>query len=410
MSFEGFVAGRYLRPGRLSFISLITVLSVSGVAVGVMALIIVIGVMAGFEADLKARILSVQSHVVVERRDGGFEEHRQAADYLKTLEGVALASPFVSSPGLVRSLSGAISGAVVKGIVPESAGRIARYFDPGGLEGLRLMKAGPGEDDLPGIVLGRELAQGLGIFKGDAAYIISPRGMISPAGHLPSMRRFRVVGLFESGMYEYDGSFAYIHLHEAQKILRMGHAVSGIEMELTDIYKALKIADQAAQGLGPSYITKHWMEMNRNFFFALKLEKTMMFIILTLIVLVAAFNIASSLIMMVMEKRRDIAILKAMGAQDHRIRQIFILKGLAIGGIGTGLGTSVGVLLCILLERYEFVKLPPAIYYVTKLPVHLELGDILMISLASLAICALATVYPANQAASLNPVEALRYG
>ncbi len=224
------------------------------------------------------------------------------------------------------------------------------------------------------------------------------------------MKPFQVTGFFESGMYEYDGSLAYIHLSDAQKILRMDDSISGIELRVKDIYHAKKIADRIIEGLGFPFWARDWMQMNQNFFSALKLEKTVMFIILTLIILVAAFNIASTLIMMVMEKTKDIAILKAMGATDKSIKRIFVIKGMAIGSIGTILGVCLGFILCALLKHYKFIELPGDVYYITTLPVKLEAIDVFFIASAAMAICFLATLYPARQASKLDPVEAIRYG
>ena len=242
---------------------------------------------------------------------------------------------------------------------------------------------------VPGIILGKELARNLGVGKGDAVYLISSQGMISPIGYLPAMKRFKVAGLFESGMYEYDGSLAYINLKDAQKILHMEGAVTGIEVRVKDVYDARNIAEKIVSNLGFPYWAKDWMQMNHNLFSALKLEKTVMFIILALIVLVAAFNIASTLIMMVMGKTKDIAILKAMGAMDSSIRKIFIFNGMIIGSVG---------------------ELPGDVYYISTLPVRLNPMDVLIIAAAALIICFVATLYPARQASKLNPVEAIRYG
>ena len=242
-------------------------------------------------------------------------------------------------------------------------------------------------------------------------YLISPRGMLSPIGHVPAMKQFQVTGYFESGMYDFDGSFAYIRMDDAQRILRLGDAVSAVEVRVTDIYGAKGIADEIVAGLGFPYWAWDWVQKNQNLFTALKLEKTAMFIILTLIILVAAFNIASTLIMMVMGKTRDIAILKAMGATDQSIRKIFVFKGMTIGVVGTALGVLLGSLLCTVLKHYSIVELTGDIYYfTTKLPVRLELLDVVIIVAAALAICFAATLYPARQASKLDPVEAIRYG
>jgi lipoprotein-releasing system permease protein len=235
--------------------------------------------------------------------------------------------------------------------------------------------------------------------------------MLSPIGHVPAMKPFRVTGYFESGMYDFDGSFAYIRIGDAQKLLRMPNAVSAVELRVADIYKAREIADKISSDLGFPYWAWDWVRKNKNLFAALKLEKIAMFVILTLIILVAAFNIASTLIMMVMGKTRDIAILKAMGATHQSIRKIFVFKGMAIGVIGTALGVLLGSLLCALLKRYSIVELTGDIYYfTTKLPVRLEAWDVVIIVVAALGICFAATLYPARQASKLDPVEAIRYG
>ncbi len=411
MSFEYFIGGRYLRTKQKeTFISLITMLSIIGVTVGVMALIIVIAVMAGFESDLKKRILGVESHIVVMRHGGSFFDYHRVVKKIEKTDGVEAVTPFIYSQGMLRSTSG-VSGIVLRGIDPESVGDVLEILNSSMTQRL---KASDSKSDAaasaPGIILGNELAKNLGVIEGDMVFLISPRGIISPVGHLPAMKRFMVVGRFQSGMYEYDGSIAYIHLSDAQKMLRMGDAVTGIEVRVSDIYGARKIAQSIIADLGFPYWAKDWMQMNRNLFSALKLEKTVMFIILVLIVLVAAFNIAGTLIMMVMGKTKDIAILKAMGATDKSIKRIFIFKGMVIGAVGTTLGVCLGIVLCKLLEKYKFIELPGDVYYISTLPVRLELLDVSMIAAAAMLICFIATLYPAHQASKLNPVEAIRYG
>ena len=412
MSFEYFIGGRYLRAKqKQAFISLITILSTAGVMVGVMALVVVIAVMSGFESDLKSRILGGQAHVVIMRQGGAFDDYQKVVKYAESVSGVIAAAPVVYEQVMLRSSHG-VSGAVLRGIEPQSAGRVIKT-----LENISFPPTAPvgstagGSSQTPGIVLGRELARNLGVVKGDMVYLISPRGMLSPIGHVPAMKQFQVTGYFESGMYDFDGSFAYIRMDDAQRLLRMENAVSAVEVRVTDIYGAREIADEIVAGLGFPYWAWDWVRKNQNLFTALKLEKTVMFIILTLIVLVAAFNIASTLIMMVMGKTRDIAILKAMGATNKSIRKIFVFKGMIIGVVGTVMGVLSGSLLCALLKRYSIVELTGDIYYfTTKLPVRLELIDVLIIVLAALVICFLATLYPARQASRLDPVEAIRYG
>ena len=411
MSFEYFIGGRYLKAKQKeTFVSLITMLSVAGVAVGVMALIVVIAVMAGFESDLKHRILRVESHIVLMRHGNSFSNYHKILDQVVNTDGVEAATPFIYTQIMLRS-SSRVSGAVLRGIDPESAGGVIKVLEKSAL--LNIEKIHPRDDttgSVPGIILGKELARNLGVGMGDAVYLISSRGMISPMGYLPAMKRFQVAGLFESGMYEYDGSLAYIHLSDAQKILHMEDSITGIEVRVNDIYNARRIADKIVAAIGFPYWAKDWMQMNYNLFSALKLEKTVMFIILALIVLVAAFNIASTLIMMVMGKTRDIAILKAMGAMDGSIRKIFIFKGMIIGSVGTTLGVCLGFIMCKLLEKYKFIELPGDVYYISTLPVRLEALDVFIIAAAAMVICFVATLYPARQASKLNPVEAIRYG
>ncbi|UCE53883.1 MAG: lipoprotein-releasing ABC transporter permease subunit [Desulfobacterales bacterium] len=412
MAFEYFIGRRYLRARqKQAFITLITILSIAGVTVGVMALIVVIAVMAGFEADLVSRILGGQPHVMLMRYDRAFTEYHQILKEVEKTEGVGAATPFIYTQGMLRSKSGA-SGAVIRGIDPETAGYVIKTLKDVYLpHTYRARNANDTRPEIPGIVLGKELARSLGVLEGDIIYLMSPRGMLSPIGHMPAMKQFKVTGFFESGMYDYDGSFAYIHLKAAQKLLRMGDSVTGIELQVKDIYKARDIAAKIKAKLGFPYWARDWMQMNRNLFRALKYERWTMFVILTLIILVAAFNIASTLIMMVMGKTRDIAILKAMGTTDGSILKIFIFNGMVIGLIGTLLGLVLGLLLCFGLENFEIYKLPGEIYYFsTTLPVKLEISNVIFIITAALGICFLATLYPAFQAVRLHPVETIRYG
>jgi len=412
MSFEYFIGRRYLRAKqKQAFVSLITILSIAGVMVGVMALIVVIAVMNGFDADLKARILGGQSHIVMMRHGGAFKQYRRVMEEVVKTQGVEAATPYIITQGMLRSKSGAI-GAVVRGIDPQTAGRVMKTLEQVALADT---SAQPNSEkaarEVPGIILGKELARNLSVTEGEMIHLISPRGMLSPIGHIPAMKQFKVTGFFQSGMYEYDQTFAFIHLKDAQKMLRMGDSVTGIDVRVTDIYKARDIADGLISKLGFPYWARDWMQMNKNLFRALKMERFVMAIILVLIVLVAAFNIASSLIMLVMGKTRDIAILKAMGATGKSIRKIFVFSGMVIGSIGTVLGLCLGLVLCTLLKHYDIYELTGDIYYfTTTLPVKIEILWVIGIVTAAMIICFLATLYPARQASKLDPVEAIRYG
>jgi lipoprotein-releasing system permease protein len=411
MAFEYFIAGRYLRSRQKhAFISFITFLSMAGVTVGVMALIIVISVMSGAESYFKSQILGVESHVLVRRHGGAISDYLQIEDKIRNIDKVKSVEHFVYSQVILRSANG-ISGAVLRGIDPAISKEIIKGYNQPLLEKkLKTQPAGNSEESIPGILLGKELAASLGVSEGSIIYIISPNGMVSPVGHIPTMKRFEVTGVFGSGFYEYDASLAYIHLKDAQQLLKIGDAVTAIGVRVDDIYHADTVAGKVTEILGFPFWTMDWMQMNRSFFSALKLEKKAMFVILTLIILVAAFNIASTLIMMVMGKTRDIAILKAMGATDRSIWKIFAFKGLVIGVIGTVLGLVFGVIGCFILKHYKFIELPGDVYYFTTLPVQLEYLDVLTIVAAAIAICFLSTLYPAYKASRFNPVEALRYG
>lgn len=413
MNFELFVSLRYLlAKRRQTFISLITFISIAGVAVGVTALIVVLAVMNGFQRDLRDRILGITSHIVVGRFDATIINYGALVNEIKEEGGVKGASPYVYTQVMLSSGRG-VSGAVLRGIDPNTAAQVVNIQKDmirGNLSDLAGDPAAPTADsDHPGIILGVELANNLGIRHGDWITIISPTGRLTPMGQTPKSKVFRVVGIFQSGMFEYDNTLAYISLQTAQQFLGIGDVASGIEVRIDDIYKAQKIAEALRLRLGPSYWVRDWMQMNRSLFSALKLEKVVMFIILTLIVLVAAFNIVSSLIMLVMEKTRDIAILKAMGATTASIRKIFVLEGCMIGVSGTLLGLIGGFSLCAILKKYKFIELPRDVYNITTLPVQLEGLDVAIIAFSAIAISLVATLYPSRQAAKLEPAEALRY-
>jgi lipoprotein-releasing system permease protein len=418
MSFELFVSLRYLRSkGKQAFISFNTVISVAGVMLGVTAMVVVLAVMTGFGMDIKSKILGMNAHIRIMGRGGKVEPYIKTLKHVERNTGVEAAAPFIHGQIMLRSGAG-VSGAVLKGVDPSRAGQVLdleKSLKQGVLEALDSsegMEKDPGSQSAaPGIILGKELARLLVVGPGDELFAVSPLGgSLTPLGsRVPRMKRFRVVGVFDSGMYDYDSSFAYVSIESAQKLLRLGDAVHGIEVKVGDIYQVEKIADEILANLGPGYWSQDWMEMNKNFFSALRLEKVVMFIILVLIILVAAFNIVSTLIMMVMEKTKDIAILKSMGVTAKGIMKIFVVEGLIIGVVGTFLGLLGGGILCFLLKRYEFVKLPSDVYYISTLPVRVQALDVILVALSAIAISFLATLYPSYQASRLDPVAAIRY-
>ena len=417
MSFELFVGLRYLRAKqRQAFISINALISIAGVMLGVMAMMVVLAVMTGFSVDIKSKILGMNAHIRVMSRSGNLAGYGDVMKKIEAVEGVAAVAPFIHSQVMLRSGS-YVSGAILKGIDPLRAGQVLdleKSMKAGDLQrlangnGLRVVEGKPVP---PGIILGKELARLLMANPGDELYVISPSsGSLTPiGGRLPHMKKFRVEGLFDSGMYDYDTSFAYVSLESAQQLLGLKESVNGIEVKVNDIYGVHHVSEAILKTLGPGYWTQDWMEMNKNFFSALKLEKTVMFIILVLIILVAAFNIISTLMMMVLDKTKEIAILKSMGARGKMIMRIFMLDGLIIGLVGTVLGLMGGGVLCYLLTRYEFVKLPSDVYYISTLPVRVQLLDVTLIALSAVAISFLATLYPSYQASKLDPAAAIRY-
>ena len=414
MSFEFFVSLRYLKAKRKqTFISIITFISIGGVALGVTALIVVLAVMSGFENDLKNKILGLNAHVLVLSWDNQVENYTQLAGQVEKVPGVTGATPFILTQVLLNTPQ-KVTGAVLRGLEVDSARRVIildRIIRTGSWKALEAPTGDQPEAvaSLPGIILGQELAKQLGLSLGDPVSVVSPLGEVSPLGRVPKMRPFRLAGTFESGMFEYDSTIAFVSLAQAQSFLAMPGRVTGLEVKTRDIYEADRIAKDIKTRLGFPYWTKDWMRMNKNLFSALKLEKLVMFIILALIILVAAFNIVSSLIMVVMEKTKDIAVLKSMGATAGSIMKIFVLEGLIIGAVGTTLGLIGGVGLCEILRKYQFIHLPSDVYYISSLPVLMKGLDILLIMVAAIGITFVATLYPAWQASRLDPVEALRY-
>jgi len=405
--FELFLGIRYLKAKRKqAFISVITVISVVGVMVGVMALVVVLSVMNGFRADLMSKILGVNSHLLVLNFEGAFKDYKKVGTKIDEVEGVVASTPFIYSQVMLNR-AGNVSGAVLRGIDPKNAGKvlsIESMIKEGSLNALI-----SSQNELPGIVIGQELSRQLGAYLGDILSVVSPEGKLTPLGRAPNTQRYKVTAVFDSGMYEYDASMVFISLKEAQGFLGIGDRVTGLEVKVNDVYQSNKIAKSIQDNLGYPYWTKDWKVMNRSLFSALKLEKITMFVILTMIVLVGALNIISTLVMVVMEKTRDVAILRAMGATAKSIMSIFMLQGVFVGIVGTIAGLASGLGICHLLAKYKFISLPSDIYYISTLPVQVEFWDVWFVALAAVAISFLATIYPSWYASKLDPVEAIRY-
>ena len=383
MRFEFFIGRRYLRTRtRHAFISLVNGLSIASVAVGVMTLMVVIAVMSGTEYDITRRILGVQPHILLLHHGAPMTGYRKAAEKIRTMEGVASVTPFVYSQIMLRTAKG-ISGAMIKGVPPGTMGDIMT----GPARVSATLKPLPGSNPIPVIIPGKALAQELGLKAGDSVDLISARATASLVSHVPAMKRFKVAGSFDSGFHDYDKAFAYIDIGQARKILRLGDSATGLDIRLDDVFSSGPIMEKINAELDFPYWAKDWRRSNRNLFASLKLQKTVMFIIFSLIVLVAGFCIASALIMTVTEKTRDIAILKAMGATRRSVGLIFVFKGLVIGLVGIGLGLGSGTVLCTLLARYHFIELPEDIYYFSTLPVRIEAMDVAAICAATLAVC-----------------------
>lgn len=409
--FELFVARRYLLPKRgRGFLSLITWISVGGVFLGVLALVVVLAVMNGFENEVKSRIIGTNAHAfVLTFSSDGIDDPERVLSTCRANPEVVAAAPFVYGKALV-SHGQSSDGVAIKGVDLDSEAQVTdilAYVKPR-TEDLTLE---PGEDGLPGIILGSHVAENLNATIGSNVQLLSPRAAAqSPFGYVPRVRNFQVVGTFHSGMYEYDASLAYIGLAQGQAFLGTGESITGVELKVADMDRAPQVSAQLLEALGGfPYRVRDWIEMNANLFAWMQTEKLVMFVILALIVLVAAFNIMGALIMLVMEKKRDVGILRSMGATAQEIGRIFVIEGLVIGGIGTFLGTAAGLALCAILDRYQLVKLPGDVYFIETLPIDVQAMDVVAVQIAVLTISFLATVYPAWNASRLDPVEAIRH-
>lgn len=406
------IARRYLssRRGR-GFLSLITLIAIGGVAVGVMALIVVIGVMSGLQEDLREKILGANAHGIVLERSavGRMEAWRSVLNLVANDPDVIAAAPFIYTEVGLNPPGGSYGeGAVLRGLPSDDSSLAVTEIDEHLISGR--MPFGETETGRPGIVLGVSLADRLGLFPGEPVTVVAFQGAeLTPTGIQPQMRLFEVTGIFKTGLYQYDTKFSYIDLEQAQELLRMEGTVTGVEFNVVDPWKSGEVAERLSQELGFGYRVEDWQKQNSSLFSALKLEKFAMGVILLLIVLVASFNIVSTLIMVVHDKVREIGILRTMGLRGSDITRIFMLQGVVIGLVGTSFGTAGGLALAWALETYEFITLPGDVYFIDRLPVSIDPLDVGFIVAASLLISFLATLYPARQAAGYTPVEAIRH-
>ncbi|HES75922.1 MAG TPA: lipoprotein-releasing ABC transporter permease subunit [bacterium] len=410
--FEFFIGLRYTRSKRRNhFISFISMSSMLGIAVGVTALITVLSVMNGFEKELRDRILGMASHLTITGAGERLQDWQAVVKDVQGLPGVLAAAPFTQAEAML-SLPNGVSGAVVRGVEPELENQvtdIGQHMQAGQLTDLRAGEYG--------IVLGRELANSLGVGVGDPLMLITSNIAMTPVGALLREKRFTVVGVFEVGMYEFDRGTALIHMNDAQKLFRLESAVNGVRLKLADMFAAPSLGREIAASLGAGYFVGDWTQRNANFFRAIKTERTVMFIILALIVAVAAFNIVSTLVMVVTDKQADIAILRTLGASQGSIMLIFMVQGTLIGLIGMVMGLAGGLGLALNVETlvpwlehtFNVTFLPADVYYISELPSDVQASDVIRVALLSFGLSVLATIYPAWRASRTQPVEALRY-
>ncbi len=409
---ELFVGLRYTRTKRRThFISFITLTSMLGIALGVTALITVLSVMNGFETELRTRILGMASHATISRYDGRLDDWQSLASLVENQPHVLASAPYVSGESMLSN-GQQVSGAILRGVDPALEGGVSDVVDH--IRGGDIAQLSPGGY---GIILGSELAAALGVGAGDAITVVSPQITIAPTGVLPRLRRFTVLATFEVGMYEYDRGVALVHLQDAAKLFRLDDAVSGLRLKIDDVFDAPVVVRQLAAQLPGDYRLEDWSRKHANFFRAVKTEKRVMFIILTLIVAVAAFNIVSTLIMVVTDKRSDIAILRTLGVTPRSIMMIFIIQGVVIGVLGTALGVAGGVGLALNIESivpaierlFNVQFLAADVYYISEVPSELHWNDVWIMASVALLLSLLATLYPAWRAARTHPAEALRY-
>ena len=410
--YELFIGLRYTRAKRRThFISFISFISIAGIALGIWALITVMSVFNGFEKEIRSRILGAAAHIQVLGGEGGLADWNRLSQEVGTHPEVLASAPFVNAQGLL-STGTAVRGVFVRGVVPEMENKVAEFG--------QAMKAGRFEDLRPGefgIAIGVTLARGLRLHVGDRVTLISPQGQVTPAGLMPRLKQFTVVGIFQMDHNEFDSSLALVHMQDAQTLYRMGDAVSGIRLKVKDIDAAPRVARELARKVTQDVFISDWTQQNVNYFRAIQIEKRMMFIILTLIIAVAAFNLVSTLVMVVTDKHPDIAILRTLGASPLSVKKIFVVQGAVIGIVGTLLGVVIGVLMALNVDTvvpfientFRFQILSREVYYISELPSDLHWRDVWSVAAVSLFLAFIATIYPSWRASRVNPAEALRY-
>ncbi len=403
--FETFIAFRYfLTRKKQSFISIISIFSVIGIAIGVASLIVVLGVMNGFSKNLQEKILGINAHIIITSYKGPIENYKELCERIKSQKYVKGAMPFLYSELMVSSPNG-VKGVVLRAVDPEASKGVLTLSKDIIIGSFKDLKS-----SFSPVIIGKELALKLGVGVGSYLNLMSPTGGVSSFGFMPKVMVFKVVGIFDTGMYEYDSSLIYTNIKSAQRLIGFKKdVITGIEVGITDIYKARLVAKNLKKILGPEFYIQTWMDMNKSLFSALKLEKFAMGVILAMSILVGSFNIITTLFMLVMEKRKDIAILLSMGATKKNIKKIFVLLGTIIGLVGITLGYIFGLVIGFLLKKYQFITLPKDVYYFDYLPIQYNLTDMILIGVIALALCFIATLYPAAKAAKVEPAQVLRY-
>jgi len=404
MRFEFFLAKRFLTGQRYGVFRLITTsIAIGGTALGVAALLVTLAVMDGFRLDIQEKILGTQPHIVITSPfDTSLAYEPALATALQTIPGVKAQAPYVSAQALLQS-DKRVTGILLRGIVPDQESNVTRLKE--------ILASGDWQKlNDHGMILGQELASAIGVHEGDQVTLIAPQGSGDVLTQAPRMRKYKVVGIFHSGMYEYDANLAYISLSDAQQLLGLGSHITGYGVSLTDVDKTQGTEKNIIDRLGTGFWTRSWQDLNRPLFSAMKLERTVMFIILTLIILVSSFTIISNLLLLTIEKGREIGILQALGAAPRQIAKIFLFNGLMIGGSGVGLGLGLGVVISELLKHYPIIRLPADVYYIDRLPVRLSLQTVESVAACAFLLVLVSVLYPAYKAHQMDPVQAIRYG